>query len=259
MSNVYAWDDIIDDRNRNLRAEIEAILPLDLIPSTTKGWTSKITNGRGELGYFDTAYPHASCTHELLHFKLEAIAGVQHPYSKSNHGDVTEAVSYLYNQLSHHKMFPEFIALGFHSDQFLADSDKAEVRKRLPPDLRTFEKAHKAMGTRPDAFAFAFMFPYLLVSSPNDRSAETLQYRKRLRRLVMRSHWEMFDRILAEWTVASYFDIRRPIAQLFKLANMPETELTYNPDGKDALLVSDVSLPLEESAEATSEPHVNKS
>ena len=231
MPKTFAWPDVLDERNQALYEELAARIPIDLIPSGGDGWTSQIKEGRATVGYADTDHPHASATHELLHIKLE-LGGISSPFVRSADKDVTNVlVPWLFNELSHHRMFHEFVALGFPADEFLADSDVSEVQQRLTEDVGALERV---VAQTPNGWlSIGFLLPYLCASSPHDASVETRRFRDRLRALVRPEVWKMCDQVVAAWADGTGLDIRIPIAQLLRLMGRPATELSRTAKATD--------------------------
>ena len=116
MAYMYTLEYLLDDKNTALYESLEARVDIILVDSDTDSWTSKLSEDVAYIGVLKSDYPAACFSHELLHMKLE-LEGMDHPYFIDNENlgeSATELVSFLYNQLAHHKMYPEFVKWDIH-------------------------------------------------------------------------------------------------------------------------------------------------
>jgi len=77
------------------------------------------------IGCADTPNPGADLAHELLHMemKLRGCRSLYYIVPQGNPGFELTFRDCLNNELQHHKMYPEFIALGFQADEFYGNEE----------------------------------------------------------------------------------------------------------------------------------------
>jgi hypothetical protein len=78
-----------------------------------------------KIGCADTPNPGAALAHELLHLEMK-LRGCRSLYYIVPQGDPGFELTFqdcLNNELQHHKMYPEFIALGFQGDEFYGNEE----------------------------------------------------------------------------------------------------------------------------------------
>jgi len=95
------------------------------------GWGSCVdANGEAVVTCSRTDHPQACLAHELLHFDLQ-MKGYRRvlcgrPRWQSD-AIPMRLIAALDNEVQHHKMFPNFRALGFPAQQFYNDDDKSTL------------------------------------------------------------------------------------------------------------------------------------
>jgi hypothetical protein len=77
------------------------------------------------IGCADTPNPGAALAHELLHgqMKLRGCRSLYYIVPRTEPGLALNFRNCLNNELQHHKMYPEFIALGFQGDEFYGSEE----------------------------------------------------------------------------------------------------------------------------------------
>lgn len=232
----YAIADLVDDRNRALYNEVSSNVPVLLEGSDEDGWGAIIKDGKGRIYYSPTQYPISSFTHELLHLKCD-YSGMRKPgfMVKSAHEDqeklyleISEQLSYTYNQLIHHRIFQEFSALGLPPDEFLDDADKqsaSNCAKRDIPQLVEWSKKN-----RKNVPCSLFIYPYLFLRSPNDTSEESVRLLKKLRNISDQNFYKV-NKLLSLLKEDKAPDMRKYLAKIFMYCNKHDIGFGY--DGND--------------------------
>jgi hypothetical protein len=119
--------------------EVSAITSITFTESCDGvGWTSITQDGQTCIGISPTHSPASALAHELLHAKLKLAGYRQHSVfvSKPEHGALLKShLEDLDNELQHHKMFEQYIALGLPGKNFYRDND-----------TNTFKKIRRELG-----------------------------------------------------------------------------------------------------------------
>ncbi|HKB91481.1 MAG TPA: hypothetical protein VKC60_13270 [Opitutaceae bacterium] len=229
---TYQIKDLIDSRNGELYRQISSKLPIELIAAKDDNWRAETKDGKGIIEWASTRYPIACFTHELLHLSFDqrgmgcpgfkVTASVEN--EKAVHDSVGERLPFICNQLIHHKIFQEFIAMGFPSEEFLGESsldDANNCAKRDLPKLRVLKK--KYPGGLP---CKVFVFPYLFLRSPEDNTAESKQLLKELRNLCDQNFYELGKIITALQQDPKPY-IPDYLRKIFVLCDQPEVSFAY--------------------------------
>lgn len=120
-------EDYLDDKNRELYDFVQGQLHLTVRRTTESVYGSYIIRDEATI-YVPAGDPQpASFAHELLHAKMrikEIFCSLKrdvscHPFAKSILSD--KLCEHISNIMEHRKMFPEFIAMGYKEEEFLAD------------------------------------------------------------------------------------------------------------------------------------------
>ena len=115
-----------DKRNICLLNELAGI-QLNYECCDDNSWGSDMKNNVATISYCDCASPASALTHELLHIKLQfnGYRRIRIGVSNLNTGELfIRLMTCLDNNLQHHKMYPEFVALGYNPLEFYCDSDR---------------------------------------------------------------------------------------------------------------------------------------
>ena len=234
----YTLKDLLDDKNAPLYEMLRVRVKIKLVASNVDSWTSKLSENVAYIGVLKSAYPTACFAHELLHIKLK-LDGMDHPYFIDNEdlGETAkEIVSILYNQLAHHKMFPEFLKMGYSPEQFLYDSDRKDLRRRLRQDVPKLERRYrKQHGTLQSGLAV--LMPYLILKSPNDADRPMLSIGQRLVNIAEPRLLSGVDKVLDTWVKAPTLDCCLSLARLFNLAGLHRFDFSLT-ESHDALIVA---------------------
>jgi hypothetical protein len=118
---------------KSLSDEVEAQTPVEInLGSAHACWSSITKDGRTKIGIAPTARPAPSMAHELLHARLK-IRGYRQYLTTTSLDPRPELLSdigqALDNELQHHRMYPEFLKMGFSPDQFYHDGDEADFEE----------------------------------------------------------------------------------------------------------------------------------
>lgn len=129
------------------------------------GWTSITQNGQTSIGASPTKAPAAALAHELLHAKLK-LAGYHqfsHFVSKPEHGQMLKMhLEALDNELQHHRIFDQYLALGLPAKHFYRDND-----------IHTFRKIRRELDRSKKTDSFDLFLPlFLSVIAPGGAGTE---------------------------------------------------------------------------------------
>jgi hypothetical protein len=210
---LYDLQSLLDERNRTLYEGVASQLPVVLLDSGNDLWTAHLKNGTAEIHTADASWPGACFAHELLHISLR-LRGLTCPgyVDNENIADIKEIVGWLFNILDHFKVYPEFLALGYTGDQFLADSDPSEVCERL--DHNASELERRFIADLPiDPLALAMPIGMLLSPPPSQR----WRYESRLKRVSPPGFFEDLEALLLEWQRSPTLNSSHTFAMFFKL------------------------------------------
>lgn len=232
-SPTYDLAQLVDDRNRALYEETAAQVQIDLQPSNDAYWGERLDGSKLTIEYAKSTHPVGSFAHELLHGKHD-LAGRARPAlqldnvtSQAEWDDVgnrcSQLKTYFYNSLIHHRMFPEFTALGFPANEFLADAD-AEDFRRVPNDLRKLESL-KRNGKSIPVTSIALL--YFTIRSPESAGPDADALRKRLRKLNDHAYYAL-EKLLAKWNDDPAPDVRRYLGHLFFLCGEIKAGFSYD-------------------------------
>ena len=239
----YTLEDLLDDKNAALYESLGARVNIILNDSDEDSWTSKLSENVAYIGVLESAYPTACFSHELLHMKLE-LYGMGHPYFIDNENleeSAAELVSFLYNQLAHHKMYPEFVEMGYPPEQFLYDSDRRDLRKQLKRDVPQLERRYRRQNGKLQG-GMAVLLPYLTLRSPNDADRPMPSIGQRLVQIADPCLLSGVDRVLETWVKAPILDCCLSLARLFKLAGRPRFGFSLTESQGDMIVAGNVEI-----------------
>jgi len=234
----YLLSDLIDGRNSGLYATVSALRPVEIHQRSGGGWGEKTEPTRIMVFSSPTMYPCAAFAHELLHAKLE-LAGCRSPYVERVE-EVGQLVAWLWNQLAHERMFPQFLALGYPAEQFLNDDDDREVfglyRRDLPGLKRDFKK-----GGRKPIRGLRVALMHIVSRSPHQRHMGLPPVLAELRRMADAEFLAEIDKVFADWGQEAECDVTRVYARLFRLCgDLPNVSFSNYEDGRDSIRPSDI-------------------
>lgn len=127
-----------------LAGTVRSQLKIRYVP-TESGWAAAIKGRSVEIGYSESPYPVSCLAHELLHARLQLNGYRRIKVYFTGHGSHTNFKRFadaLDNELQHHRMFPDYLALGLPPEQFYDHQEigvASELRHRVfssaPRDL----------------------------------------------------------------------------------------------------------------------------
>jgi hypothetical protein len=232
----YSIADLVDDRNRALYESVAARATLILTASTDNSWGAVLKGTVASISCAPTRHPVASFTHELLHIRYD-LDGMSCPgclprAATEQLAKLTERIQgnapFFYNQLMHHRFFPEFSAMGFPANEFLNDQDSAGPKDGEPDpakNLKTLQGLHRESGcTLPLRLV---ILPYLFFANPHvdpgERKARFKDFKKIAGNDVYHlSH--LFRRLVHDPKP----DMRWYLARLFYLCDMIDVGVGYH-------------------------------
>jgi hypothetical protein len=137
MMNPMVVEALQNERVRALYDVVNASTPITVVSNSDGCWGSTTVGSCTEITVTATRTPAAALAHELLHAKLKIAGYHQHVTfcSMDNRQDLLIPItSALDNELQHHKMFWDFVAMGLSPTEFYHDDDNetfAWVRNEL--------------------------------------------------------------------------------------------------------------------------------
>lgn len=225
----YELSDLISEYNEELYQEISEQIPIELVKGVGS-WSAYIDrdNDKAIITYSKSEVPDACFAHELLHIKLE-LNGLKDPFVRSNEEKVTWSdIRFFINQLAHHRMYSEFLEMGFTEDEFLNDNDQKETLRLLKRDIPMLEKLHKSSGNL--LFGFAVLYPYMVCISPNEDSETVKEYLQRLKNISEPEFIQKAEAIIESWNTSVQMDYCLTLAKIFKIGNYPRISFTPQDD-----------------------------
>jgi len=225
-STRFALTDLLDNRNRALYNHVSALRPVELEPSSGDGWAEETEAARVAIYVGSSAYPSACFAHELLHAKLE-LAGWRRPIVNSVEPGEHELVAFLWNQLSHEKIFDEFRALGYPPEHFLNDNDVKQAFDIYKRDMPLLKRLHKKAGGRPIRGPIAI--PYIVSRSPHERHLARPPVVAKMLRLADQSYLAQIDALFADWKADTSHDAAGVFARLYKLCGFSDVAFRNAP------------------------------
>jgi hypothetical protein len=257
----YTIYELIDHRNRKLYEAISARATVRLTKSDSPSWGAKLQGAEAIIYCSESLHPAASLTHELLHIRHD-LDGMSCPgflpraATHAQLHDLTVRIQgqapYLYNQLIHHRFFPEFISLGFPADQFLHDGDDdapGEGDADPKKNLELLKDIHRKSG-RPIPLR-TLILPYFYFASPHleasKRTARLKEFRK-----ISGNQIYMIDELLRHLKEDAKPDMKWYMGRLFYLCDLVDVGVGYD----DTKLVWSSGCAGEEPPSRTGQPPV---
>ena len=206
---------------KDLYDEVSSITSITFTESNDgNGWTSITQNGQTRIGISPTRTPGSALAHELLHAKLK-LAGYRQIsvfVSKPEYRLMLKShLEALDNELQHHKMFEQYVALGLPGKNFYCDSD-----------TNTFKKIRRELDRSKKDDAFDLFLP-LFLSMIAQGGAETETEREQLRRYFeTRCSFPGWNKLLqveaafADWRKSSNLDPAETIRRVLSLSDVIE-------------------------------------
>ena len=223
---MFIIDNYIDSKNRNLYYEIEKKTKINFIQY--ERWASITYDDLAEIYYAESGNPISCFTHELLHIKYYHL-GLKMP--KVEGADITD----LFNILSHHKFYNEFIQLGFEPHLFVdQDYDEQTIKyvEQIIFELENNNRQAKEINLN------QLLSMYITLKSPHYTGENISKLILRLKSMEEDLLFSKIDFILDEWRNNETFDVSLILAKLLKVYNLHDIVI-YNNNG-EKFLVKDV-------------------
>lgn len=136
-----------DLRLQLLLKSLETRVKIKYIRSKDSHWASDLQGNVATIWWCGCKHPSASLAHELLHIQLQLNGYRRIRIHISNIAPI-KTIQRLFdcidNEIQHHKIYPEFISMGFTAEQFYCDSD-TETEQFLHQELaREFDSVADA-------------------------------------------------------------------------------------------------------------------
>lgn|GEM_PF-1503392 len=179
------------------------------------GWSSETTGGVTRITGTPTTHPDAAMAHELLHAKLKIGGYKRYCTTTAMHLKQRTAnviASMLDNELQHHKMFADFLSMGFQPEQFYHDDDSgtyAQIRKELKAMKRT-------------QLPEEFLRPFVTIIAPGGAGGEDerIKLRNFFRTCCPPTYQKVLCNIeqeIAAWATQPSLDAGDTIVKIFEL------------------------------------------
>ncbi len=218
-------EDFINSKNIDLYHEVLENSEIKLIRSTK--WASRINNKTAEILYNESNFSFACFTHELLHIKYHHL-GLKYPKYEFNE-NIDELITYLFNQLSHHKFFNEFCSLGFNKKEFLDVETETQANEQAELNITILEITNRISGKLEPSIDLLNI--YLMLKSPHDDSKITFNFLERLKNIGNEDFFSIIDKILDDWLNSTSLNPCLTLAKFFKVCNHPKIGFyIYNKD-----------------------------
>lgn len=238
MPVLYELNQLLDERNRSLYAEVSGQLNVHLEPSDDDGWGSKIEDHDGFVYFQRSNYPISCFTHELLHLKFEFNGMALPSYKTDDPTFPISAIGFFHNQLVHHKIYPAFVGLGFKPQEFLNDDDTVGMIRVLQRDLKRLESLYKS--SRKSLTGIPVAFPFFSINSPHDQSSEMRAFGKRLKEIADPETFANLEMILKDWKRSDNPNCSRPLAAIFKTTGYNRVGFSKSGTDYDMIYAADV-------------------
>jgi hypothetical protein len=203
--------DMQTEKNKDLFKRVNDVYPVVLVTTNADSWESYIDNGKTVISHCDTKYAEECFVHELLHIDTQ-IKGYKRLRVGISAFDSTEyfkiLMSAIDNELQHHKMFPEFIKMGYEKERFYIDKDmETETYLRSYLTKKTIE------------FRPTFL-RYLTLIAPGGCISETSktelkEHFKSLNNNAFRAYFDHIDKQFADWSSKPSFDAEPLLKEMF--------------------------------------------
>lgn len=204
----------INSQNQDLYQEVLKNTEIELVEYYK--WGCRVNNGKAHLYFSNSANPYACFTHELLHIKYHYL-GLQYP-KQANNEEVNYIIPFLFNQLSHHKFYNEYINLGFEKEHFLSEIGEDEAKQQIENEKNKLQILFEKNGTLEGSLDLLAL--YISLKSPHDNSTLTLNYIEELKTIVEKNFFSAIDSILEHWVESASYNPCYTLAKIFKTCNM---------------------------------------
>lgn len=235
----YSITELVNEFNQELYKEITGKIEIQLLKSDDICWSAEINNNTGIIRYSKSNHPDAAFAHELLHIKYE-LNGLKQPLVINNELEsVMDILSFLFNQLCHHKFYEEFINMGFLEEEFLDDYDLKKVAFNADRDIKALEKIYSIQGTI--SGSIPLLLPYLMLKSPNDNTQQSKKYIDRLKKIGDSTFYSKIDSILSDWKHQQSLDSSKIFARILKACGLNKIGFCLSGLEKDLIVAGNIS------------------
>lgn len=228
---MFSIDNFIDSKNRNLYVEVSEKTNIIFIENYK--WESQTYDDLAIIYYVESDDAISCFTHELLHVKYYHL-GLKYP-SHTAEKNFNKFIASLFNQLSHHKFFEEFIQLGFEPLLFLSQDMEKKTIIEIEQKIIELENQHKLAE---EINLFDLISTYLSLKSPHDTGENVMNSKIRLKAIGNEYLFSTIDSILDDWKHGETLDSSLSIARLLKVYNFLDIGI-YNNKG-EVILARDV-------------------
>ncbi len=221
---MFSIDNFIDSRNRNLYFEVSGKTKLNFIESNK--WASQTYDNNANIYYIESSDSISCFAHELLHIKYYHL-GLKY-LGHTGDNNFNPFIESLFNQLSHHRFFDEFIQLGFESHSFLHQELENQAMTEIEKKIIELEDQHRL---NEKVNSFDLLTTYLMLKSPHDTGENAINFLTRLKAIGNEYLFSSIDSILDDWKNGETFDTSLSLARILKVYDFLEIGI-YNNKGK---------------------------
>jgi len=218
---------MLDDRNRALYKWVSRRAPILLGRSKEGNWEGslRLTDRMGIVAAVESRHPCASFAHKLLHIKLQ-LNGLIKPkvvfverlhLSGTTKSHLERLVNAMCDDLAHHRLYGEFLGLGFLPNEFMLEEDSY-----VTDHLTKWEKTWAGGSIQITRLAVALR--YLATHNPD---ADSAPLQSRLLAVVNQEQIACLDQILADWKASRAQDYSEFLARIFRCSNMKGIGFQY--------------------------------
>lgn len=211
-----------DPRITSLLKTVSSHIKLKFERSKDNGWGNNLDGDIAKIAWTGCAHPSASLAHELLHIQLQLNGykririGISNITTPEVFKSLMECVD---NEIQHHKIYPQFIALGFLPSQFYRDDD-AYTEEYLRDQIK------RGFNSAADAAIdfFSFIAPGGQFSNSANSELRSLFYG--LEDGKFATVFNVIESAVADWKSAQTNDAYDYVKRIF-LAIHPINNLTW--------------------------------
>ncbi|EFM12131.1 hypothetical protein PaecuDRAFT_0811 [Paenibacillus curdlanolyticus YK9] len=218
--------ELITSKNEDLFNRVTAQYKINLQPSTDEGcWSSNIDikSKHATIYWADSQHPEEAFTHELLHFDIQ-----RQGFKRLRYGICSADgaghwfpifMESLDNELQHHKMYDQYVAMGYNPDFFYDDDDAVAVPLLINEILNT-----------PIPNKMTLLPHYLTVTSAGierllpDLDNVKQRFRQKCSQRVA-SIFDVIDEQILKWISFDGYDAQEPITQIIR--SIPHAQQTF--------------------------------
>ena len=206
-------ENLISPTNENLFNLINTKYNVKLNKIKDISWTSFIIGKTAHIGYINCSNPEAAFTHELLHFKLQINGFTKLTYGafpiKDEYDFFPTFLEALDNELQHHKIYNEFLKMGYAEKSFYCDDD-----------CNTSEYIKNYLSSSNQSI-LKLLTNYLTVISPGsnlifDNIDNTKKLFRSKKNLIYERVMDTIDNEIEDWSTSSTCNPKNTIINIFK-------------------------------------------